>query len=302
MELIEQFQTEKVLSNDAIYQALLGKIKGQNAVVLLRFKAQNVLPTDMLLKLKFEVAPNLNSQGRDSKSATFHVDRLLTENNNYFTFQFQTSPLNSTLELIYPASQFHIEKYSAQNYYLVRETPQMYKSITLPAIEHLLKAKNPNAWIDDIIDGKKEQNSVVLRNDNKNFIVISDNSNTNDPHLIIFPTKKSWSILRTFRDLCTEEHVAWIKEMAEVAKSLIPSVWLNLSYEQYACYFHYLPTYFYLHIHIRPVNSMFETFTILLDDVIQNLQNNPKHYSDVATVNFKLGSSHALFKLLVNQT
>ena len=37
--------------------------------------------------------------------------------------------------LVYPATQKHIEKYSAQEMFIAGETPEDYKNITLPFIE-----------------------------------------------------------------------------------------------------------------------------------------------------------------------
>lgn len=37
--------------------------------------------------------------------------------------------------IIYPATEKHIEKYSVQNIYIIEETYEIYKNITLPHIE-----------------------------------------------------------------------------------------------------------------------------------------------------------------------
>ena len=37
--------------------------------------------------------------------------------------------------LVYPATQKHIDKYSTQEMFIVEETPEDYKNITLPFIE-----------------------------------------------------------------------------------------------------------------------------------------------------------------------
>ena len=37
--------------------------------------------------------------------------------------------------LVYPATQKHIDKYSAQEMFIAEETPEDYKNITLPFIE-----------------------------------------------------------------------------------------------------------------------------------------------------------------------
>ena len=37
--------------------------------------------------------------------------------------------------MVYPATQKHFEKYSAQEMYIIEETPEDYKNITLPYLE-----------------------------------------------------------------------------------------------------------------------------------------------------------------------
>ena len=37
--------------------------------------------------------------------------------------------------MVYPATQKHIEKYSAQEMFIIEETPEDYQNITLPYLE-----------------------------------------------------------------------------------------------------------------------------------------------------------------------
>ena len=64
---------------------------------------------------------------------------LVMEFNNDIYNQYTCQPQSrfNTLKgtIIYPATAKHLDKFSAQNVHFVRETPEDYKSITLPFVE-----------------------------------------------------------------------------------------------------------------------------------------------------------------------
>ena len=55
-------------------------------------------------------------------------------NDEYSKYRVQPSgPLNEiTIDVIRPATQWHIDKYSRQKSELVRESPEVYQTVTLP--------------------------------------------------------------------------------------------------------------------------------------------------------------------------
>ena len=63
----------------------------------------------------------------------------------------------------------HIKKYSKKLFYLVSETRQRYETIVRPYIE---KNQMNAQWVYNIIDGKSEQERILLQTDQ--FIVLPD--------------------------------------------------------------------------------------------------------------------------------
>ena len=52
---------------------------------------------------------------------------------HFFVFLYNVSDLKVTI--IYPATEKHITKFSAQDIFIFEESPEAYKNITLPHIE-----------------------------------------------------------------------------------------------------------------------------------------------------------------------
>lgn len=64
--------------------------------------------------------------------------------------------------MIYPATPLHIAKYSKKNFCFINETRHRYETIVRPYIEK--NQLNPQ-WVYNIIDGKSEQDRILLRTD-----------------------------------------------------------------------------------------------------------------------------------------
>lgn len=69
--------------------------------------------------------------------------------------------------MVYPATSLHIKKYSKKDYCFVRETRDRYETIVRPHIEK--NQLNPQ-WVYNIIDGKSEQDRIILQAEN--FILL----------------------------------------------------------------------------------------------------------------------------------
>ena len=62
--------------------------------------------------------------------------------------------------MVYPATSLHIKKYSKKDYCFIRETRDRYETIVRPHIEK--NQLNPQ-WVYNIIDGKSEQDRIILQ-------------------------------------------------------------------------------------------------------------------------------------------
>ncbi|KAI6203662.1 M7GpppX diphosphatase [Aphelenchoides besseyi] len=80
---------------------------------------------------------------------------------------------------IYPATDKHIEKYRFKPMHLLFETPDDYKNITLPYIQD---GQFSIDWVYNILDGKKEQDTVILKDEDKDigFVLARDLKWTGD--------------------------------------------------------------------------------------------------------------------------
>jgi len=75
--------------------------------------------------------------------------------------------------LLLPLAQ-HISKYSRQDRRMITETAEIYKNAVLPWIES--QPKSRLLWVHNILQGIKEKESVLFRDDDPDtgFIVLPD--------------------------------------------------------------------------------------------------------------------------------
>lgn len=319
--LIERFELERILVNDRLSRRLLGKIENQNAILVI----DNMPISDQTLKeIQLSAASSPTQLTSISSSATsqFIINNFsipVISNPPYFTFSTNTTitQSNSKLQLIFPASENHIRKYSKQKFMYFDETATNYKEKTKPMIENLLTNINPNwnKWILDILNGIAEKESIIFKDDFLNVIhdnVRNDQTNKELIHLLIFPSisinRYSNSFVRTVRDLNSKDDLPWLLHVRDsFLKKTLCSLIPELKYNELKCYFHYLPTYFYLHIHVRHINSPIDSdlatqigSSMLLEDVIENLTLVP-NYFEKRTIRFAIGDQHPFYKQLTDE-
>lgn len=135
--------------------------------------------------------------------------------------------------IIHPATEKHIEKYSVQNLYIVDETPEIYKNITLPHLvgeqfdlQVLCKScalllfydnRFCFQWVYNILEHKSESERIVFEDPNPEtgFILLPDlkwNGTTLDTLYLLALTHKRG--IKSLRDL-TFEHLPLLKNILE---------------------------------------------------------------------------------------
>ena len=123
LKTLNDFQVKKVLNEfpDSKKIFLEGRMAGDKAenpaILTLEKTPFNPLKIDEILK---------NSQ-------------LKLEFKNDIYGQYECQIIDPSLNgiktnLIYPATQRHIEKYISSNHFIIEETPALYKTVTLPCI------------------------------------------------------------------------------------------------------------------------------------------------------------------------
>ncbi|XP_076632632.1 decapping enzyme, scavenger [Colletes latitarsis] len=259
---LSTFEINKILQNNCLRKQVCveGVFKGHKGSSVVLFERQNF--SDDVPSLKKEL---------------FNKDTILRKHySNDVYGNYHCSPIKEYNELnvmvIHPATPKHIEKFKRKELYIVDETYELYKKITLPHIE---SSSFSFQWIYNILEQKAEQNQVVYQDRDKNigFVLVNDlkwNGELNTLKLLALPFQK----IRCIREL-NASHIPLLKNIRDSAVKEI-SKKFNVSASQLRIYLHYQPSYYYLHVHFAYL--MFETPGIyaekahLLSVVIRNLE------------------------------
>ncbi|XP_064424821.1 m7GpppX diphosphatase isoform X3 [Latimeria chalumnae] len=244
------FRVEEVLRESAREKTLFlhGKVgegcgEGKDAVIILEktpFQVENL--------------PELLNKNTDLN--------LQISNDIYSTYHLYPPPLLNDIKttVIYPATEKHIRKYLRQELYLIQESGEDYKNITLPYIE---SQSFSIQWVYNILDKKAEADRIVYENpDPENgFILIPD----------FKWNQKQEAILNRYGVLGSQLRV----------------------------YFHYQPSYYHLHIHFTGLSYDAPGSGVerahLLSDVIENLQSDAQYYQK-RTLTFALRADDPLMQ------
>ena len=182
-----------------------------------------------------------------------------------------TTP-NLKVNLIWPCTDAHIRKYTAQQLRYVTETPEIYATHIKPWIENTQRMPKRIEWIYNILDGITEQEDVVYRSetfgkytqedksDSEGFLLLPDlnwdRRSANGLHLLALVERRDLWSMRGLK----KTHVPWLRHLrAEIVKAAA-GVATRLQKEagelgktdedQFKCYVHYQPTYYHFHVHV----------------------------------------------------
>ncbi|KAJ5138954.1 uncharacterized protein N7515_003802 [Penicillium bovifimosum] len=247
--LISQFQITKLLKQDQNGRriALLGTINNEQGILTAE---RTAIPTESLEVLQsFQAA----------------ISRItnLGDNDIYrWYLASSTSPTSPTseihpdlkLNLIYPCDTQHIKKYSSQNLRMVTETPTIYRNHIQPYIQRKRDQGRLN-WVFNILEGRTEQEDVVLRVEsgsggvNDGFLMLPDlnwdRKSMGSLHLLALVQRRDlWSL----RDL-RKRDVAFLRGLRARVLEGVREVY-GLEADQLKLYVHYQPTYYHFHVHV----------------------------------------------------
>ncbi|KAH3745816.1 scavenger mRNA decapping enzyme [Pelomyxa schiedti] len=212
-------------------------------------------------------------------------DATLVQRNDKYAQYSVTVPDQITVNTIFPATPKDIAKYSHVNSFVLRETPALYHSVTLPYVDSL--PAEELSWVTHLIDGTSEQDRVLCQS--PTMVLVKDTKwHTSDASsmyllaIIKFPPGRN---LRSIRDLRGDD-VPMLLDVKEAT--------LKIALERFGVkprdilvFFHYFPSFWHLHLHFVCVNSG-SSFgrnnsagkAILLDDVTDNLLSDPSYYAN----------------------
>jgi m7GpppX diphosphatase len=174
---------------------------------------------------------------------------------------------------------------------VIHETAASYADA--PMQEFIQAEITKKTWIYRIIEGEKEAEQVIFKNDE--FIILPDSEGVDEVGvlnwMLIFKDTKLMS-MRDLRGI----HIPMLKSINDTVAALLPP-----EFNSPMLYFHYVPSVWQSHLHIacpcdmlRTTNSMQRVY--FLQDVISNLLIDPDYYTK-ATLTYILPSSHELAQL-----
>jgi m7GpppX diphosphatase len=174
--------------------------------------------------------------------------------------------------------------------YQIQETPIDYETITLPYIR---TREDDLSWIYDILNHEKEQNRIVYEDNHPKygFIMIPPKRSFEEFHQLVIVKELG---IKSVRDL-TSKYLAMLEYILRECQRVIEQKFGHSS-NQLNFYFHYQPTTYHLHIHIRlkDIKKRITKTNILVEEVLKNLTISPNFYKE-ATLPFVKKEKDELF-------
>ncbi|KAF5377947.1 hypothetical protein D9615_006755 [Tricholomella constricta] len=165
------------------------------------------------------------------------------------------------INVICPATDIHIRKYTKQEVFMVRETPELYESTVKPYITAFPAARTQ--WVENILLGLSEQNKVLYSS--PDFMILPDMKwdlkTISSLYLVALVQDRS---IRTLRDL-RRRHVSLLKAIRREGERVVQEKWA-LGKGSLRMYVHYQPSY--LNANQAGMMGMTVGQAHLLDDII----------------------------------
>ncbi|KIK75446.1 hypothetical protein PAXRUDRAFT_835657 [Paxillus rubicundulus Ve08.2h10] len=202
------------------------------------------------------------------------------------------------INVIFPATEVHIRKYTKQELLMVTETPELYDGVVKPYIEAFPASRTQ--WVRDVVDGKSEAERILCRT--SDFLILPDmkwdpSGPISSLYLLALACGPS---IRSLRDLRGGKrgHVGMLEEIRETAYEIVAERW-GLGRGNLRMYVHYQPSYYHFHVHIVHASQagmmgMTVGQAHLLDDIISMLKLSPTVLSEL-TFTYGLGAQHGLY-------
>ncbi|KAJ4470433.1 scavenger mRNA decapping enzyme [Lentinula aciculospora] len=201
------------------------------------------------------------------------------------------------INVICPATDVHVRKYTKQGSILVQETPELYHRITEPYIAGFPPERT--RWVAEIAAGRAEQSKILYSS--SDYLILPDMKwdlhTTGSLYLVAIARDPT---LRSLRDLRGDVHLDLLKSIRQEAYRIVGDKW-GIGRGGLRMWIHYQPSYYHFHVHI--VNANYELPGMgmsvgqahLLEDVIALLSVNAKVF-EVMTLTYGLGEQHGLYE------
>ncbi|KXN83364.1 m7GpppX diphosphatase [Leucoagaricus sp. SymC.cos] len=205
------------------------------------------------------------------------------------------------INVICPATEVHIRKYTKQEQLIVRETPELYDKIVKPYIDAFPASRTQ--WVENILTGVSEKEKVLVSN--PDFMILPDMKwdmkTLSSLYLLAIGQDRNIRSLRNLRKC----HIGLLQSIRNEAEQVARQKW-GLGKGSLRMFIHYQPSYYHFHVHI--VNANYEGLlgmTVgqahLLDDVISLLEIDNEENVGIfqkMTLTYGIGDQHGLYKEL----
>lgn len=280
---LDSFIFEKILfkSNDKYSTTLYGTIDDKPAIVVLQKLTWNDSSREIFLK---------NILSSDIKISNGKWSSMLCS--------FKDDIISN---VICPASEEDVIKYSYQENVVISETIEYYNTYTVPYIQQSILNNKPDlSWINRILIDESEQDRVIY-NDPTDFVFVKGfkwlSENTSDfSGLVILRAKEIYSL----RDINGGD----IMLLEKIKMMIISTVYekYQLSSDKLRIFVHYQPTFYHFHIHVNIITNSQgwdagKCHT--LDNIISNLRIHPNYYQ-LCTINFETSTNSLFLKQVKN--
>ncbi|KLO12332.1 scavenger mRNA decapping enzyme [Schizopora paradoxa] len=298
IETIRSFVFERVLNDDPFTHssALLGTlpspVTGDRSPAIIRVERSPIAPN---------VATSL--PGRLAKIKLIESTDIYSWLLGWLKNDVEVPDVK--INIIFPATEVHIRKYTKQSTLMVQETPEIYERIVKPYIASFPASRTQ--WVEHILRGVSEADKVLYRDDSPQygFVLLPDMkwdlTNISTLYLVAISLNRG---IRSLRDL-KKEHLGMLRSIKSEASRIVQEKW-HLDPGCLRFFIHYQPSYYHFHVHIVNANyvgipSMAAGQAHILEDVISLLELSPDDGPTILekmTFSYGLGDQHGLFPLL----
>ncbi|KAI0634995.1 scavenger mRNA decapping enzyme [Trametes polyzona] len=295
--VLRQFRFERVLNEDPVTHALtlLGTLPNgetsEHAPAIVRIE-KTALAAD---------------QGDQLLTHALDKSRLI-EGTDIYTWAFgwlkpsEDRP-DVKINIVHPATEVHIRKYSRQEVAIVHETPALFERIVKPYIAAFPPSRTK--WVENILNGVSEVEKVLYRDPSPDlgYLILPDMkwdlTTISSLYLVAIAFNRD---IRSLRDL-NKAHLSMLKSIRRESARVVKERW-GLDHGSLRMFIHYQPSYYHFHVHIVNANyqglpGMSTGQAHLLDDIISLIECDPDDGPSILqrmTLTYALGEQHGLYE------
>jgi m7GpppX diphosphatase len=200
------------------------------------------------------------------------------------------------VDVIDPCTEKHIQKY-----FMVVETPELYRKVTLPHVEAI--PSSAIQWVYNILENQAEPERKVFEDSDPEmgFLMQTDlkwdQSKLEQLHCLALVKRRD---LRSIRDL-RPAHLPLLDNILAAGCGAVKEAF-GVGKSELRIFFHYIPSYWHMHVHFvhvaqEPSYSMLVGRAHEIHQVQSNLSLNAEYYAQ-ASLTCVLGDQDALYAKL----